>query len=60
MTSRYLSVCGVSVEALDDRGDQSLVEELMDDFMALVASFSGRCYRLGSKCDQQRLLDAAS
>jgi len=45
---------------LDDRGDQSLVEELMDDFMALVASFSGRCYRLGSKCDQQRLLDAAS
>jgi predicted site-specific integrase-resolvase len=57
---RYLSVCGVSVEALHDRGDKSLVAELMDDFMALLASFSGRFYRLRSKRNQQRLLDAAS
>jgi predicted site-specific integrase-resolvase len=34
-----------------------VVEELMDDFMALLASFSGRCYRLGSKQNQRRLLD---
>jgi hypothetical protein len=57
---RYLSVCGVSVEALHDRGDMSLLEELMDDFMALLASFSGRFYQLRSKRNQQRLLDAAS
>jgi len=57
---RYLSVCGVSVEALHDRGDKSLLEELMDDFMALLASFSGRFYQLRSKRNHQRLLDAAS
>jgi putative resolvase len=56
---RYLSVCGVSVEVLRDRGDTSLVEELMDDFMALLASFSGRFYQLRSKQNQQRVLDAA-
>jgi putative resolvase len=56
---RYLSVCGVSVEALHERGDTSLLEELMDDFMALLASFSGRFYQLRSKENQRRLLDAA-
>lgn len=56
---RYLSVCGVSVEVLRERGDKSLVEELMDDFMALLASFSGRFYQLRSKQNQQRLLEAA-
>jgi putative resolvase len=56
---RYLSVCGVSVEALHQRGDKSLLEELMDDFMALLVSFSGRFYQLRSKENQQRLLDAA-
>jgi predicted site-specific integrase-resolvase len=57
---RYLSVCGVSVEALHERGDKSLVEELMDDFMALLASFSGRFYQLRSRQNQQRLLGAAA
>ena len=56
---RYLSVCGVNVEALHDRGDKSLLEELMDDFMALLASFSGRFYQLRSRHNQRRLLDAA-
>jgi putative resolvase len=56
---RYLSVCGVSVEALHDRGDKSLLEELMDDFMAVLASFSGRFYQLRSKHNQRLLLDAA-
>jgi hypothetical protein len=32
----------------------------MDDFMALLASFSGRFCQMRSKRDQQRLLDAAS
>ena len=31
----------------------------MDDFMALLASFSGRFYQLRSKRSQWRLLDAA-
>lgn len=57
---RYLSACGVSVEALHERGDKSLLEELMDDFMALLASFSGRFYQLRSRQNQQRLLDAAA
>ncbi|MDH6282462.1 recombinase family protein [Prescottella agglutinans] len=39
---RYLSQVGVTVEVLRDRGDKLLVEELMDDFMALLVSFSGR------------------
>jgi len=57
---RYLSVCGVSVEALHERGDKSLLEELMDDFMALLASFSGRFYQLRSRQNQKRLLEAAA
>lgn len=32
----------------------------MDDFMALLASFSGRFYQLRSRLNQQRLLDAAA
>jgi hypothetical protein len=34
---RYLSVLGVKVEVLREHGDKSLVEELMDDFMAVLA-----------------------
>jgi predicted site-specific integrase-resolvase len=44
-----LSVVGVTVEVLREHGDTSLGEELMDDFMALLASFSGRFYQLRSK-----------
>ncbi|MDI9950502.1 MULTISPECIES: hypothetical protein [unclassified Rhodococcus (in: high G+C Gram-positive bacteria)] len=59
---RYLSAVGVKVEVLRDHGDTSLVEELMDDFMAVLASFSGRFYPLRSKQNQRRLLpgDAAA
>lgn len=49
----------VTIEVLDSRGD-SLGEELMDDFMALLASFSGRFYRLRGTRNQRRLLDAAA
>lgn len=31
----------------------------MNDFMVLLASFSGRFYQLRSKQNQQRILDAA-
>ncbi|MDT2007322.1 hypothetical protein FXW78_27530 [Rhodococcus opacus] len=60
---RYLSVVGVKVEVLREDGDTSLVEELMDDVMALLASFSsGRFYPLRSKQNQRRLFpgDAAA
>jgi len=57
---RYLSVCGVSVEALHGRGRVVLYEELMDGFMALLKSFSGRFYQLRSPRNQQRLVGAAA
>nr|WP_083849831.1 recombinase family protein [Rhodococcus sp. JVH1] len=53
---RYLSVVGVKVEARREHGDMSLVEELLDDVMAVLASFSGRFHRLRSKRSQRRLL----
>ncbi len=56
---RYLAQVGVAVETVHAHADKSLLEELMDDFMALLASFSGRFYQLRSKTNQQRLLDAA-
>src|SRR5574340_1600797 len=57
---RYLSQVGVTVEVMRERGDMSLAGELMDDFMAVVASFSGRFYQLRSKQNQRRLLDDAA
>ncbi|TQC47757.1 hypothetical protein EEB14_19050 [Rhodococcus sp. WS4] len=57
---RYLSAVGVKVEVLREHGDKSLVEELMDDVMAVLASFSGRFHPLRSKRNQRRLArDAA-
>ncbi|RZL70826.1 MAG: hypothetical protein EOP32_40960 [Rhodococcus sp. (in: high G+C Gram-positive bacteria)] len=59
---RDLSVVGVKVEVLREHGDTSLVGELMDDVMAVLASLSGRFYPLRSKQNQRRLLpdDAAA
>ncbi|WP_226351360.1 recombinase family protein [Pseudonocardia sp. ICBG601] len=42
---RYLAQVGVAVETVHAHADKSLLEELMDDFMALLASFSGRGLR---------------
>jgi putative resolvase len=53
---RYLSVVGVTVEVLREHDDTSVGEELIDDFMALPASFSGRFYSLRSRLNQRRLL----
>jgi predicted site-specific integrase-resolvase len=55
-----LSAVGVTVEILPEQGDKSLVEELMDDFMALLASFSGRFHQLRSTQNQRRLLEVAA
>jgi hypothetical protein len=56
---RFLSVYVVSVETLHDRREESLQEELMYDFMAVLASPSGRFCRLRFAHSQRRLLEAA-
>lgn len=55
---RFLSEHDVEVDALyDDRKTDR--EEVLSDFMAILASFSGRYYRLRSKHEQRNLLDTA-
>lgn len=51
---------GCQLVVLHDKKKYSLEQELMDDFMSLIASFSGRFYRLRGKKQQQQLLDDAS
>lgn len=50
---------GVSVEVLDTTTKND-TEELLDDFMSLVASFSGRMYGMRSREHKKALLDKAS
>lgn len=55
---RFLCEYDVKVEALyDDKKTDR--EEVLSDFMAILASFSGRYYRLRSKREQRSLLDTA-
>lgn len=52
---------GGRVEFLEERENKPLQEELMDDFMSLLATFSGRFYRLRGWEQQKKLLrDAES
>jgi len=50
---------GVTVHYLNVEKDKPMERELVDDFMALIASFSGRFYKMRSKENQQKLLDLA-
>lgn len=50
---------GVSVLILHDKQKYSIEQELMDDFMSLIASFSGRFYRLRGYNQQRELLASA-
>ena len=52
---RYLNYLGVRLVVLDGEREKGMVDELMDDFMSLLASFSGRFYKLRS-VEHQRLL----
>lgn len=57
---RYLTENGITIHVLDTTNTMPTPEnELMDDFMALIASFSGRFYRLRGTNNQKRLLEAA-
>lgn len=51
---------GGSVEVLDDKKAKEPDEALMSDFMALLASFSGRFYRLRGWEQQRKLLHDAT
>ena len=50
---------GVKVVYAFDENDKSLTEELMQDFMSLVASFTGKYYRLRGYEEQKKLLRTA-
>src|SRR5574340_384953 len=56
---RHLTHLGITVEVVKGKPDTCLAEELMDDFMALIAGFAGRVYRLRSRENQRRLLEEA-
>jgi predicted site-specific integrase-resolvase len=49
----------VTVEVLHDRGTAGGMEELLDDFMSLVATFAGRMYGMRSREARRRLLAEA-
>lgn len=51
---------GVEILVLDEKlNSKSLQEELMQDFMSLIASFSGKFYKLRSIENSRKLLDRA-
>lgn len=50
---------GGEVVFLEEKADKSLQDELMDDFMSLLATFSGRFYRLRGWEQQKKLLHDA-
>ena len=49
----------VSIEIAFSEPDKNLNEELMDDFMSLIASFSGKFYRLRGYKEKKKLLSEA-
>lgn len=55
----HLNTLGVEVVVAFDKDDKSLEEELMSDFMILLASFSGKFYRLRGKAQKEALLEKA-
>jgi excisionase family DNA binding protein len=50
---------GVTVEVLHPKGSAGGVEELLGDFVSLVATFAGRMYGIRSREAKRRLLAAA-
>lgn len=57
---RYFNSQGVEIHVLNAKKDATNpASELIDDFMALLASFAGRYYRMRSRENQHKLLDQA-
>jgi putative resolvase len=57
---RLLTAYGVTITVLDDAEEKTLHDELMQDFMSLLASFSGKFYKLRSLKHEKMLLNDAS
>ena len=53
-----LNVAGADIEVLHEKKEEPH-EELMQDFMSLIASFSGRFYKMRSIENQRKLLEDA-
>lgn len=49
----------VTIHHIEQNKDQTMQDELMSDFMALIASFSGRFYKMRSNDNKKRLLKEA-
>lgn len=50
---RYFDCYGITVTVIEDETDKSAQEELVDDLIKLVASFSGKLYGMRSSKKQQ-------
>ena len=50
---RYFDCYGVTITVIEDETDKSAQEELVDDLIKLVASFSGKLYGMRSRKKQQ-------
>ena len=50
---RYFDYYGVTITVIEDETDKSAQKELVDDFIKLVASFSGELYGMRSSKKQQ-------
>ena len=48
------------IEVLNTNDQKSMHEELMDDFMSLIASFSGKYYRLRGNENKKKFMDKAN
>lgn len=55
---KHLKTLGVTIKILHDK-EKTLQDELLQDFMSLIASFSGRFYRLRGFEQQKQLLQKA-
>ena len=59
--SKYLELLftqnNVTIHYLSTAKEDSIEQELMSDFMALIASFSGKFYRMRGKENQRKLLE---
>jgi predicted site-specific integrase-resolvase len=58
--TQLLAVHGVNVEVLHDKGSAGGMEEILADFMSLIATFAGRMYGIRSKEARKRLLAEAA
>lgn len=56
---RYLNQNGVTIEVIEEFKDKTIYDELMQDFMSLIASFSGKFYKIRGTEQKLRLLKEA-